>query len=631
MNDSHSSFIASIHHDGASRYVQNRAAPGSPPRLGDEITLRLRAAPDAPIQRVLLRTCPDGEQHFIEMARSAGHACQWWEGVLKMSMPVMGYRFLLFTTEGVFWHNAGGTHRHSPTDAEDFRLLADYNAPEWVHGAVFYQIFPDRFADGDPSSNVRTGEFTHWGLQSRARSWGETPTLRGREAMVDFYGGDLSGIQDRLGYLDDLGVNALYLNPIFTARSNHRYDVLDYANVDPHLGGNEALIELRRASRERGMRLMLDIVPNHCGVDHPWFRAAQADPNAETASYFTFHKHPDDYECWLGVKGLPKLNYRSDALRDAMYMGKDSVFRRWLRAPYAIDGWRIDVANMLGRQGADQLGVEVAREIRLAVKQENAEVYLIGENFFDASVALQGDCWDAVMNYAGFTMPLWYWLSRFWVDQHGEPHRVELPAEWSTAALVDTWKAYRAAIPWTIARQQFNLIGSHDTARIHNIVGRDAARHRLAAAVLLTYVGVPSIYYGDEVGLEGENALLARGCMPWDRAAWDTGLLGYYRTLVHFRRSSSALSEGGFQVLATEENTLAYLRDAEDECVIVVAHRGPGNRPASALPVAHGAIADGSEFVELFSGARAMVTNGCLPLPALSVGATIWQMEGGYK
>ena len=250
--------------------------------------------------------------------------------------------------------------------------------------------------------------------------------------MIEFYGGDLPGITGKLDYLagtssssgPGLGVNALYLNPVFTAYSNHRYDVADYDNVDPHLGGNAALAELRRGLTDRGMRYMLDIVPNHCGFMHPWFRAAQADPAAATAEFFTFRHHPDDYECWLGVRSLPKLNYRSPRLREAIYAGPDAVFRRWLRPPYAADGWRVDVANMLGRHGVDQLGAEVARGIRQAVKAENPDAYLLGENFFDATAQLQGDGWDASMNYAGFTMPLWYWLRGFTVDQHSEPRQV---------------------------------------------------------------------------------------------------------------------------------------------------------------------------------------------------------------
>jgi len=156
----------------------------------------------------------------------------------------------------------------------------------------------------------------------------------------------------------------------------------------------------------------------HCGVMHPWFQSALADPGAPSAEYFTFHRHPDEYESWLGVRSLPKLNYRSQSLREAIYASPDSVFRRWLKQPYAIDGWRVDVANMLARHGRDQLETEVWMGIRQAVKAENPQAYLLGENFFDGTSQLQGDRLDATMNYAGFTNPVLYWLDRFQVGQH---------------------------------------------------------------------------------------------------------------------------------------------------------------------------------------------------------------------
>jgi alpha-glucosidase len=212
MANSIPAYFSSIHHDGSKRYVRTS---GKEPHLGDEVIIRLRAVPDAPIERVLLRTCPNGEQSFTEMrlTEETGEACRWWQASLQLNMPVTGYRFLLFTEDGAWWYNGSGVHRHVPTDAEDFRLLTDYASPAWVCESVFYQIFPDRFADGDPTSNVQDGEFEYQGLQSRARGWGETSS-NWPEAMVEFYGGDLPGVEQRLDYLVDLGVNAIYLNPI---------------------------------------------------------------------------------------------------------------------------------------------------------------------------------------------------------------------------------------------------------------------------------------------------------------------------------------------------------------------------------------------------------------------------------
>jgi alpha-glucosidase len=618
-------YLSSIHHDGSSRYV--RPHRNTELHIGDEVTLRLRTSTNAPIERMLLRTCPDGEQFFAEMHPSQSQpnpACRWWEVTIRLNMPVTGYRFLLFTTDGAWWYNGAGPQRSVPTDANDFRLLAEYESPTWVRNTVFYQIFPDRFADGDAASNVRDGEFDYGDLKSKAKQWHE-PQSQWPQAMVEFYGGDLPGVEQHLDYLNELGINAIYFNPVFTAYSNHRYDVADYENVDPHLGGNQALASLRNALSQHNMRFILDVVPNHCGVKHPWFQSALADPNAPSAEFFTFHKHPDDYESWLGVRSLPKLNYRSRSLREIIYAGNDSIFRRWLKAPYAIDGWRVDVANMLARHGKDQLEVEVWTGIRQAVKEENPQAYLLGENFFDGSSQLQGDSLDATMNYAGFTNPLLYWLDHFQVGQHAEPSHVESKIPWATESLVETLQSYRASIPWVIARQQFNLLGSHDTARILHILSGDAARNRLAVAFLLCYVGVPCIYYGDEIGMRARDSLGARDPMIWESSKWDVNLRKFYQQLIELRRTSPALIEGGFQILLTEENAIAFLRDTDSEQFILIGNRGPNERPAKELFVRDGGIPDGANFREIFSGQMLTVQNGYLPLPAIAAGVQLWK------
>jgi alpha-glucosidase len=615
-------YLTSIHHSGSTRYVYPNE-----PHLGDEIIIRLRTAIMAPIQQVLLRTAPDGEQHYTPLNPEhddQNGTCRWWRATMRLTMPLTSYRFLIISDDAIYWYNASGLHAFNPTDAEDFRILADYQAPGWIKNSVFYQIFPDRFADGDPSTNVRDGEFEYAGFTARARRWGEPPTIGSRAAMVEFYGGDLAGIIAHLDYIASLGANALYLNPIFTAFSNHRYDVTDYFSVDPHLGGNPSLVDLRQALSERGMRYILDIVPNHCGIMHPWFQAALADSAAPTAEYFTFHKHPDDYDTWLGVRTLVKLNYRSTALRSVMYAGCNSIFRHWLRPPYSADGWRIDVANMLARQGADQMGMEVGRDIRRAVKAENPQSYLMGENFFDATNQLQGDCWDGVMNYAGFALPLRDWLGPVKIFVPGQTQGINTGNPLTTKALVDSWGAFRAAIPWVVTTQQFNLIGSHDTPRAFSLLEGNRELFRLVVALLFTYPGVPCVYYGDEIGLGGGQGMNPRQCMNWDISTWDMELQAHYKALIHLRRTSPALADGGFQVLWIEDDTLVYQRDSNDETILVVARRGNQTRPAGPVPVSHGAIPNRTEFEELSSGQRICVQNGNFTLPALPPGAQVW-------
>lgn len=604
----------SIHHDGSPMYLRFSGRPG------DTAVFRLRMAADAPVSGVFLRTCPDGEQHFTPL-RDLGvrGVCRWWEGELPIRMLRTNYRFLIRADDCSRWYSAGGITRHYPTDANDFVVLANYHAPTWVRDAVFYQIFPDRFADGDPTNNVRDGAYLYHGRPVVARRWDERPNRA--TGSIEFYGGDLQGIAQRIDYLTDLGVSALYLNPIFRAPSNHKYDVEDYTSIDPHLGGEAGLLLLREVLDERAMKLVLDIVPNHCGVTHPWFVAAQANPRSPTAEFFMFRRHPDDYESWLGVKTLPKLNYRSVRLRDVMYAGQDAIMRYWLRPPYRIDGWRIDVANMLGRLGTDNLGHKIGRGIRRAVKAEQPEAYLLGEHFFDGTPHLQGEELDATMNYQGFTFPIWRWLGGFEFN----PQRPEAdPRPIATETVVAQWTAFRAAIPWQIASQQFNLLGSHDTPRLRTIVGDDLARVRVAMTLLFCYPGVPCIYYGDEIGLTGGGDPDCRRPMPWDEREWDHDLRAFVQRLARLRRQSPALRWGGFQQLYANGETIAFQREAPEERMIIVVRRSDDGQRL--LPVRHGGLADGVHLRELFSGAETVVRNGMLDIGNLpATGAQIWQ------
>ncbi|NCC31425.1 MAG: maltodextrin glucosidase, partial [Chloroflexia bacterium] len=381
---------------------------------------------------------------------------------------------------------------------------------------------------------------------------------------------------------------------------------------------------LREALTARGMRLILDIVPNHCGATHPWFVAAQADPTAPTAEFFTFRRHPDEYESWLGVDTLPKLDYRSERLRELMYAGEDAIMRHWIRPPYAIDGWRIDVANMLGRQGPLNLGHKIGRGIRRAIKAEQPEAYLLGEHFFDGTPHLQGQELDASMNYQGFTFPVWRWLAGFELASvQDRPWADVLPM--STEHMVAQWQAFRAAIPWQIVTQQFNLLGSHDTARLRSLLGGDLRLVRIAATLLLTYPGVPCIYYGDELGLEGMVDPDCRRCMEWDATTWNHDLRAFFQQLIRLRRTSLALRRGGFQVLYAGGHTVAYQREVAEERLIIVARRADDG--LQSLPVRHAGVPDGACARDLLGETETSVEAGSLPLTGLpAVGVMVWSI-----
>ncbi len=615
-------WLASLHHDGSPDFVSSTY-----PVLGDSVQLRLRVEASAPIQRALLRIFPDGEQAFLPMTRlpeTPAHL-QLWVADLPIRMPVTHYRFLLQAADGIWWYSANGPAAFEPLDQTDFQILAGYNPPAWVQESVFYQVFPDRFANGDPINDPQPGDYEYRGQRPQTLPWGSPPPQDQHSGIV-FYGGDLPGITQHLYYLADLGVNALYLNPVFTALSNHKYDVMDYEHVDPHFGGDQALAELRAALDRRGMRYLLDIVPNHCGWAHPWFQRARLDEHAPEADFFTFRQRPHEYESWLGMWSLPKLNYRSAGLRQQMYAGPEAVFRRWLRPPFRADGWRVDVANMLGRQGEIQMGEEVTHGVRAAVKETNPQAYLIGENFFDATRQMQGDQFDGVMNYSGFSIPLFHWLTGVQIQAIGLQDPVSGPPL-STAGLAAVWRSRMAGIPWAMALQQYNLLGSHDTSRPRSILAENDGLHRLAVTLLLTFPGVPGLYYGDEIGMLDEPGLRSRACMKWNAEIWNHDLRDFFKDLIHLRRTSPALQRGGFQVVSLEEDLIAFQRSLGSERLLVIAQRHTAPRPAGRLDLRAAGLPDGTRLREHFSGQVAVVHGGWLDCPALPQGATLWQVE----
>jgi alpha-glucosidase len=308
-----------------------------------------------------------------------------------------------------------------------------------------------------------------------------------------------------------------------------------------------------------------------------------------------------------------------------MYAGPDSIMRHWLRPPYRIDGWRIDVANMLARQGESQLGHKIGRGLRRAVKAEAPDAYLLGENFYDGTPHLQGNELDATMNYSGFTLPLLGWLTGADVVsiQLGASPGPLLPTE----ALAAQWRSYMATIPRQVARQQFNLLGSHDTPRILTTLGDDRRLLRLAVALLFLFPGVPSVYYGDEIGMTGGGDPDCRRCMVWDEAAWDRELRQYYQALIRLRRTAPALKYGGFQVLYAAGETIAFQREAPGQRLIAVARRQADG--LHTLLVSHAGLGDGATLRELLSGAVAQVQGGHLSIAGLAgPGVQIWEEIG---
>jgi alpha-glucosidase len=599
------------HHDGSTLHV-----PSGPPSLGDRIPVLVRVPRAWGSTAVALRSVYDGDPYVVPAEVDADLEDEhdvWWRAELDVHNPVTSYRFLLDGgPDGYVWLNGGGVWAHDVTDAADFRVTTFPPPPSWLTGAVFYQIFPDRFA----RSQGAPPEPPPWAIPA---AWDDPVIRGGPDTLRQLYGGDLRGVEERLDYLEKLGVNVIYFTPFFPATSNHRYNASTFDHVDPLLGGDAALASLSAAAHRRGMRLIGDLTTNHSGDTHEWFRRALADPSAEEVGFYYFRSHPDDYIAWYADPGLPKFNMGSRALRRRLVEGPDSVVARWLRPPYVLDGWRIDVANMTGRFGADDYNHEIATLIRATMAAERPDTLLLAEHAFDGSAELRGDGWHATMNYGGFAQPVWTWL----YQGDDQPARLGRPG-WKPHRTGDqavrTMREFAAAVPWGVAAANVNLLGSHDSARIRTIAGSEE-RTAVAAGLLFTYPGTPMVYMGDELGMEAPDAEQARTPMPWsDPAPFTSHLAGVYRDLIALRRSQPALRHGGLRWAHASADAIAYLRETAGDRLLVLAARAPG--PAIRLP----ATIARSAPRNLYGGATAGLVDGVLVLPGDGPTFQVWRL-----
>jgi alpha-glucosidase len=562
------SHLGEPHHDGSELYV-----PEPPSELGDEVTVRLRVPRGSAVGEVALRYMHDGEPRVARAVVDEETATDtWWRATFTAWNRSTRYRWLVSGgTAGYGWITGVGRVPFDRPDADDFVVSTGATGPDWHLDAVVYEIFPDRFA----TTGAAVGEPPPWAVR---RGWDDVPVRLGDGTGAEWFGGDLRGIEERLDHVESLGANVLYLTPVFPAGSTHRYDAVAFDRVDPLLGGDEALASLTAAAHDRGMRVLGDLTLNHTGDGHDWFRAARADEQAPERSFFLFD---DDvlhgYETWLGVRTLPKLDHRSEELRRRLVDGPDSVVQRWLRQPYGLDGWRIDVANMTGRHRDVDVNLAVAAAIRHAVGEATTgQGLLVAEHGHDARTDLPGDGWQGVMSYMGFLRPVWAWL-------RGD----ELPGELADGflglpvgvpridgkAAHESMRAFRAGVPWPATLHSWLLLDSHDTARF-GVVAGDRDRQLVGVGLQLTGAGVPMVWAGDELGVGGLWGEDARRPMPWDAPErWDATLLAGYRELVALRRSSEALRRGGLRTVAVGPDAIATLRETPGERVLCLAAR----------------------------------------------------------
>ena len=585
----------------------------------DRLFITLWLSGESLPQRITLRAEEDNEELSLPMQRlrqAPRPGVVAWRGEISLAsgQPRRRYSFKLLWADHQRWFTPQGFSRFPPARLEQFAVDLPDAGPQWVTDQVFYQIFPDRFARSAARDAEQDAVYYHHaaGREIVRKAWDEP--LTGEAGGSTFYGGDLDGISEKLPYLKQLGVTALYLNPVFAAPSVHKYDTEDYRRVDPQFGGDAALLRLRHNTQRAGMRMILDGVFNHTGDSHPWFDRHQQGsggaghhPDSPWRDWFTFSGEGQAHN-WLGYASLPKLDYRSTSLVNEIYAGEDSIVRHWLKAPWSMDGWRLDVVHMLGEGGGARNNLRHIAGITQAAKQTQPEAFVFGEHFGDARQWLQADAEDAAMNYRGFTFPIWGFLAN--TDISYDPQKIDAQ---TCMAWMDN---YRAGLSHQQQLRMFNQLDSHDTARFKSLLGKDVARLPLAVVWLFSWPGVPCIYYGDEVGVDGNNDPFCRKPFPWDPALQDTQLLALYQRMAKLRKAHQALRYGGCQVIYAEDNVVVFVRVYKQQRVLVAINRGE----ACEVVIEDSPLLDVGAWT-LQEGAGAF-HNGVLTLPAIS--ACVW-------
>lgn len=606
-----------VHHDGSEIYVSSQS-----PQLNEVITVTLRTSSESVPDRVFLRTVADGEPQFFEAKLVAKTASDnWWRTTLRMHNPYMHYRWLVSGGDFNYsWLNAQGLVDHDVPDTNDFFVSSTQGPPAWALSEPVYQIFPDRFARSRDKDQVMelAGAIPRWAVP---RTWNDHPEGRGPNTPFEYFGGDLWGAAEKLDYIDELGCGVLYSTPVFPAGSTHRYDAETFDEIDSLLGGDQAMHNLVNKLHARGMYFLGDITLNHCGVNHRWFEMAQ-DPSSEEHEFFTFNADLEHgYESWCGVPSLPKLNYSSQLLRERFITSESAPLRTWLQGESGWDGWRVDVANMSGRLRELDLTHEIARLTRQTMSAQSDELVLLAEHGHDASGDLLGDGWHGTMNYAGFTRPVWAWLraDNFQEEFMGVPAQVP---QISGQQAVDTIRAFHGQIPWRALLASWNILSSHDTARIRSVVGT-AERQEAAIAMAIGLPGIPMVFAEDEIGAQGLWGEDSRTPFPWHKPeVWDQKTLATYRTLLNLRRSNPVLAKGGLRWVAVSDNVIIFTRDLEDESLLFVVARSASDQQIVDLQQL-----GLSNPVSMF-GFSAQSENHKLVVDVPHAGAGVWLLKG---
>lgn len=481
--------------------------------------------------------------------KTSSEVNDFFETTIELEDPRFRYHFLLDDGENKRWYNEKGFSKNRPRGGKSgffqYSLISNddlLDRPDWLDEAVVYQIFPERFNNGNSDLDP-----------ANLKNWGDLPK------RDSFFGGDLQGIYDKLDYLKDLGVNTIYLTPIFESLSNHKYNIDDYLKIDEHFGDEEIFEKLVNKAHDKDMKIILDAVFNHSGFN--FFAFEDLRKRGENSKYKDWYIYdslplqteiPVNYETFArNIPNLPKLDTANKEVQD--YLLK--VTEYWMKN-FDIDGWRLDVA--------DEVDSSFWRRFRKKVKSLDKDAYIIGEVWHSGMKWLQGNQFDAIMNYS-FTEAVIDFIAK---DKIG-------PSEFDNRLALNRMN-YRE----DITNSLLNLLDSHDTPRILRHCNEDKDKMKLAVLFQMTYPGVPMVLYGDELGLTGGDDPDSRRCMPWDDDKADYDLRAYYKKLIKIRKNNKILQKGEFEsfVINEAKNIYSFKRKLEDREVIVIINNNPEKR-----------------------------------------------------
>lgn len=598
------------------------------PKENELVTFRFRTAKDD-ADRVGLVTSAD--TYVMEKECTQGEF-DYYTFETRLGEEPFRYCFEVQSGTEKYYYGRCGISREI-LEYYNFVVVPGFSTPDWAKGAVMYQIFTDRFYNGDKSNDVETNEYYYIGDYSqRVTNWDKYPANMG---VREFYGGDLQGVMDKLDYLQDLGVEVVYFNPLFVSPSNHKYDIQDYDYIDPHYGkivddggevlpngvtdnsqatkykkrttglknleaSNELFIKLVEELHRRGMKVILDGVFNHCGSFNKWMDreriyegeedyepGAYVSADSPYRSYFRFFKegpenwpYNGNYDGWWGHDTLPKLNYEDSVKLEnyILYIG-----RKWVSPPYNVDGWRLDVAADLGR--SNEYNHEFWQKFRRAVKDANPNALILAEHYGDPSDWLKGDEWDTVMNYDAFMEPVTWFLTG--MEKHSDEAREELLGNIDN--FIGSMAHHMSNMLTPSLQVAMNELSNHDHSRFltrtNHMVGRvehlgpEAANEYVNKAVMreavvmqMTWVGAPTVYYGDEAGVCGFTDPDNRRTYPWGHE--DQELIAFHKEAIRIHKEHPALKTGSLKILGGEENILSYARfKGHDRIIVVINNR----------------------------------------------------------